>query len=104
MSDTVSSGVIVSSLGDSSPTFLSLSDALSTAAVSALHVSGGVHTDPSPSGVIFDFHTFSPDLQAPAHSVEPVDPRPSVSGYANLGPDEPRSIIAGALHQIGPTG
>jgi hypothetical protein len=98
MSDTVSSAVIVSSLGSEGPTFLSLSDALDTGVLSAVHVHGGAYTQPAPLGLMVDFSTLSPDLQV-IPSAAPVDPPASVTGYATLLPDEPCPNVAGAMYQ-----
>jgi len=100
MSDTVSGAVIVSSLGSDGPTFLSLPDALDTAMLSAVHVHGGAYTEPPSFGLMVDFSTLSPDLQAVTPVANPTEPPASVSGYAiSLVPDEPPLGIPGALHQ-----
>ena len=99
MSDTVPGAVIVSSLGNGGPTFLALPDALQGGAVSAVHVPGGTHTEPTSFGLVVDFRTLSPDLQVVTPQAYPAEPSASVSGYAVLVPDEPRLGVAGALHQ-----
>lgn len=99
MSDTVSSAVIVSSLGNEGPTFLSLPDASGTAALSALHVHGGAYTEQTSFGLMVDFRTLSPDLQVVTPNADPTEPPASVSGYVTLVPDEPSPGVAGALHQ-----
>ena len=98
MSDTVSGAVIVSSLGSEGPTFLSLSDVWDTGALSAVHVHGGAYTEPASFGLMVDFSTLSPDLQV-IPSAAPVEPQPSVTGYAGLLPEEPSPNVAGAMYQ-----
>jgi len=99
MSDTVSGAVIVSSLGSEGPTFLSLSDAFDTGALSAVHVHGGAYTEPASFGLLVDFSTLTPDLQVVTPSPAPIELPASVSGYAGLLPDEASPNVAGAMHQ-----
>jgi len=100
MSDTVSSAVIVSSLGNEGPTFLPLPDAIDAGALSAQHVQGGAYTEQTSFGLMVDFRTLSPDLQVVTPNAGPAEQPASVSGYAALVPDEDQSPgVAGALHQ-----
>jgi hypothetical protein len=100
MSDTVSSAVIVSSLGSDGPTFLFVSDALEVAGQGAVHVPGGVYTEPMSLGLAVDFRTLTPDLQAITPRADSFEQPASVSGYAALVPDEHPPGIPGALHHI----
>lgn len=99
MSDTVSSAVIVSSLGSDGPRFLSLPDGPDTAALRAVHVHGGAYAEPTSFGLMVDFRTLSPDLRAMTPDASPSEPPASVSGYAALVLDEQPPGIPGALHQ-----
>jgi len=93
MSDTVPSATLLSSLVQAGPSFIA-SEAPTVAGT--LHVSGGVHADPDTVALIIDFH---PPLPGPPPAISDYQqPRPTLPGYASLLPQDPPTVVEGALH------
>lgn len=96
MTDTVSGTIIGSSLDIGSPTFL-MSDLSPADPSDALHVNGAAHAEQGPLGLLVEFRTLSPDLQAVPSGPSPK-PAATVPGYAAaLSDSTPPQIVAGAL-------
>jgi hypothetical protein len=98
MSDTVSGAIIVSSLGNDGPTFLSLPDLADSADLGTVHVPGAAHAEPLSFGLLVDFSTLSPDLQVITQQAGPTEQSASVTGYSFITLDEKPPVIPGALH------
>ena len=102
MSDTVSASIIVASLDDKGPSFVTGPGAtaapMTVDAPSTLHVSGGAHVDSLVSGfgspLLVDFV----GLPA-ARAMEPAPP--TVGGFAaGMDPQDAGRGVVGAIHQV----
>jgi hypothetical protein len=98
MSDTVSGAIIVSSLGNDGPTFLSLPDLAGSPDLGTVHVPGAAHAEPMSFSLLVNFSTLSPDLQVITQQAHPTHQPATVSGYSFLALDETPPIIPGGLH------
>jgi hypothetical protein len=96
MADTVAASVIVASLGDNGPSFVSYDEGMGPSSSGALHVTGAVGAPEPASGfgspLLVDFASIS---SAPA----PAQTPPTVSGYgAMLYPQEYGPVVSGGIH------
>jgi hypothetical protein len=97
MADTVATSVIVASLGDNGPSFVSYDDGIGPSSSGALHVTGAVNAPEPASGfgsaLLVDFVSIG---SVPA----PTQLPPTVSGYgAMLYPQEFGPVVPGGIHQ-----
>ena len=98
MSDTVSSSVLLSSLAQEGPSFLSPDTPTVTG---ALHVSGGAYADQNPAALIIDFQPLLPATMPLSGGTALAELGPTLSGYAALPTGESPTVVAGSLHHIG---